>query len=214
MAQLQASRPAPRPSFRSPVSRALSLGGVAALHLAAIYAFVNALGVVSLPSIPNVLEVFTVAPQVEKSLPPPPPPPVVELPKPVEPVLPEVTVDLQQSAPTTAITVPPPGLAPAAPDAPPRVADTDVRAVASTHTIPLYPPLSRRLGETGKVSLTLTIGEDGSVVDAKVEHSSGSQRLDEAAEEWVKAHWRYQPAIRDGRLVQAMTTADVIFKLT
>lgn len=220
MAELQTLRPPPPPSFRTPRERAFGIGVAAVLHVGVIYVLVTSLGVVSLPSVPRVLEVFTVAPEEKNAaLPPPPPPPPVELPKPVT-VEPEVVIDLPQtSAPVNAITVPPPGpVAPApapiaAPPAP-QVADKAPTAIPNTHTIPAYPPLSRRLGETGTVRLTLVVGEDGRVVDAMVEKSSGSPRLDEAAEEWVKSHWRYHPAIKDGQPVKAQMQTDVVFKLT
>ncbi len=87
-------------------------------------------------------------------------------------------------------------------------------AIASTHTIPSYPPLDRRLGHEGKVRLKLTIDEQGSVNDAVVEQSSGFGGLDAAAIAWVKDHWRYQPATRDGKPVAATAQADVTFRLT
>jgi len=47
---------------------------------------------------------------------------------------------------------------------------------------PTYPPLSRRLGEEGESVFMLTISASGRVSQAVLEKSSGSSRLDEAAE--------------------------------
>lgn len=87
-------------------------------------------------------------------------------------------------------------------------------ALASTHTIPAYPALDRRLGHEGKVRLKLLIDANGAVTDAVVERSSGYDSLDAAAVAWVKAHWRYQPATQDGKAIAASSEADVTFRLT
>ena len=87
-------------------------------------------------------------------------------------------------------------------------------AIAWVHSRPDYPPLSRKLGEEGIVRLVISIDERGFVSEAHIIGSSGFPRLDEAAASWVKAHWRYQPAAKDGKPVPAKTTATVTFKLT
>ena len=46
---------------------------------------------------------------------------------------------------------------------------------------PLYPRLSRRLGEQGEVSLKISIGLDGRVAVASLARTSGHERLDESA---------------------------------
>jgi protein TonB len=88
------------------------------------------------------------------------------------------------------------------------------RVIADTHTIPNYPPLSVRLGQTGDVRLKLTIDERGAVVAATVEKSSGYDALDNAAVAWVIAHWRYEPATKDGKPFATTTDAQVTFRLT
>ncbi|MEY4711417.1 MAG: hypothetical protein RIS88_867 [Pseudomonadota bacterium] len=62
---------------------------------------------------------------------------------------------------------------------------------------PTYPPLSRRLGEQGKVVVRVLIGADGSPQKAQVHQSSGHDRLDQAALATVLA-WRYIPGKRAG----------------
>ncbi len=91
--------------------------------------------------------------------------------------------------------------------------DTAARGVMSTHTTPPYPSIEARLGHTGTVTLRLEISADGIVTNARVENSSGSDALDQAAVQWVIAHWRYQPAMHNGVAVPTTTEAMVKFDL-
>lgn len=92
-------------------------------------------------------------------------------------------------------------------------ADHGPVGLAATHTIPPYPPLQARLSNQGTVVLRLLIGADGTVADARILHSSGTEALDRAAQEWVIAHWRYQPAIHGGVAVQSAVNVTVKFDL-
>jgi TonB family protein len=92
-------------------------------------------------------------------------------------------------------------------------ADRGPMSLAATHTIPPYPALDLRLGNQGTVVLRLLIGTDGRVLDAKVVRTSGSESLDRAAQGWVMARWRYQPAIRGGVTVQGAVDVAVKFDL-
>jgi protein TonB len=69
------------------------------------------------------------------------------------------------------------------------------------------------LGEQGTLRLHLAIGTDGTVEAARIEVSSGHQRLDNAAVEWVKAHWRYEPALQGVKPIPSTATAEVTFRL-
>jgi protein TonB len=62
---------------------------------------------------------------------------------------------------------------------------------------PPYPASSKRLGETGKVSVNLLIGADGRVREVSLQHSSGHPRLDGAALQ-AAFYWRCQPVMHDG----------------
>jgi periplasmic protein TonB len=62
---------------------------------------------------------------------------------------------------------------------------------------PPYPPLSRRLGEQGKVVVRVFIETDGTASRAEVQQSSGFERLDRTAVETV-LRWRYVPGKRAG----------------
>ena len=62
---------------------------------------------------------------------------------------------------------------------------------------PPYPPLSKRLGEQGKVVVRALIGLDGTAQQAQIKQSSGFDRLDQSALATVQ-RWRYMPGKRAG----------------
>lgn len=149
------------------------------------------------------MEDIKVAVEKEKVQPklPPPPPPAVKLPPPV--VAPPPLFDIQSDAPaqTTITTSPPRPPAQVAPNTPPAPPPTKFEPIKSTITKPDYPELSLRLREQGTTNLTLTISIDGHVSDAVVSKSSGYTRLDDAAVQWVKTHWRFKPPTQEGKPV-------------
>ncbi len=77
---------------------------------------------------------------------------------------------------------------------------------------PAYPPLSRRLGEEGKLVLRVELDENGRVNVAHVVNSSGFKRLDEAAMVAVKT-WRCTPPQRNGQPVRAIALQPFNFVL-
>lgn len=77
---------------------------------------------------------------------------------------------------------------------------------------PAYPPLSRRLGEEGKLVLRVELDESGHVNLAQVVDSSGYKRLDEAAMDAVKT-WRCNPPMRSGQPVRAIALQPFNFVL-
>lgn len=79
---------------------------------------------------------------------------------------------------------------PAAPVIPPR---SD--AAHLSNPAPVYPAVSRRLREQGRVLFDVYILPDGTVGEIKLKRSSGFARLDDAALEAVR-QWRYVPAKR------------------
>jgi protein TonB len=85
--------------------------------------------------------------------------------------------------------------------------------IAATHTIPDYPMLLRRQGIEGKVTLKLNVLADGTVGKADVVASSGNAQLDETAQSWVVAHWRYKPATDKGKAVAGTASATIVFRL-
>ncbi len=77
---------------------------------------------------------------------------------------------------------------------------------------PPYPPLSRRMGEEGKVILRVVVTPRGSAESVEVKTSSGSTRLDEAAQKSVR-NWRFIPAKRGDTAIQSAVLVPIIFKL-
>jgi len=54
---------------------------------------------------------------------------------------------------------------------------------------------------------------DGTVGKADVVASSGNAQLDETAQSWVVAHWRYRPATDKGQAVAGSASATIVFRL-
>ncbi|MGR8997887.1 MAG: energy transducer TonB [Gammaproteobacteria bacterium] len=77
---------------------------------------------------------------------------------------------------------------------------------------PDYPLLSRRLGEQGLVLLRVQVTEDGTAGSVVVQTSSGSSRLDQAAQEAVKK-WRFVSAKRGEQPVSASVVVPVRFSI-
>ena len=63
---------------------------------------------------------------------------------------------------------------------------------------PVYPPLSKRLGEQGTVTVRVLIGTDGTAQQGEIQKSSGFDRLDQAALATV-LQWRFVPGKRAGK---------------
>ncbi len=92
-------------------------------------------------------------------------------------------------------------------------ATTELRPVKETRSLPPYPKESITLHEEGTVTLTVKIGTDGAVSQASVFKASGHSRLDVAAADYVKRHWRWYPPTKAGKPVAATTRVAVHFKL-
>ena len=220
MTELQYSTGAFRGSrartVNSPQQRLFGIVFAVAMEVGIVYALLVTLEFVEAPKLPSVLQIVNVPPPAKPT--DPPPPTQTFTPPPVEFVPPEVVLTYTPPTPATPITLPPPVLVPTpqrvepAP-MPPPVTLTPARSIASTHTIPEYPALSRRLREQGTLRLKILIDERGIVTQTTVVNSSGFQRLDEAAMNWVKAHWRYTPAMQGTKAVPSMADAIVEFRL-
>jgi len=77
---------------------------------------------------------------------------------------------------------------------------------------PVYPALSKRLGEEGTVLCHLYIGDDGRVVRVTLERSSGYPRLDQAALAALR-QWRFLAALERGISIPADFTHTVRFRI-
>jgi TonB family protein len=76
---------------------------------------------------------------------------------------------------------------------------------------PPYPSVARDAGISGTVVLNATIAKDGTISFLNV--VDGPPLLRQAALDTVKT-WRYKPYLVNGQPVEALTTINVIFKLT
>lgn len=73
---------------------------------------------------------------------------------------------------------------------------------------PVYPAISKRLGEQGQVIHSVLIGVDGLPISARLVKSSGFDRLDAAAYAAVMS-WRYVPGKRGGVVAQMSYNAPI-----
>jgi protein TonB len=85
----------------------------------------------------------------------------------------------------------------AAPPAPPKLELPSSDADYLNNPKPPYPPLSKRMGEQGRVVIRTLIGVDGTAQEASIFKSSGFDRLDQAALATARK-WRYVPGKRAG----------------
>jgi protein TonB len=148
---------------------------------------------------------------------PPPPPPKLATPPP--PFIPPPEVNIQmpmQQAPTISVAPSPTPPAPVAivPPPPPPVASVRTPPVvqAASCDKPEYPPAARRANETGTVLLSFLIDVTGKVVESKVERSSGSRRLDEAARSGLEL-CKFRPATVDGKPARAWARIEYVWTL-
>lgn len=78
---------------------------------------------------------------------------------------------------------------------------------------PAYPPLSRRLGEEGRVLLRVNVTSAGEPAVVDIAKSSGFARLDQAARKAV-LHWRFVPAKQGETAVGSWVEVPVQFSLS
>jgi len=115
---------------------------------------------------------------------------------------------LQQSAPARVSAA---SQAPAAPEAPaPPKTISGVEYLQPPR--PVYPPLSRRLGEQGKAILRVLIDIHGHAQAIELKQSSGFERLDEAARDAVR-HALFRPTLEDGKPVPVFALIPITFQL-
>ncbi|MDR3425999.1 energy transducer TonB [Silvimonas sp.] len=79
---------------------------------------------------------------------------------------------------------------------------------------PITPESARQRGEEGVVMLRIHVTAQGVADDVRVQQSSGSRRLDEAARTTVQQQWRFAPAERHGIKIAAETIQQIEFRLS
>jgi len=176
----------------------------------------------------------TIEQPVAKPIPVPPRPQPVAAPAPTPqpqtiPSKASTPTEVAQAAPVAPVSAPTTPTPPAptrveAPPAPPSPAPapvvtapskTDVSIPASysaSNQKPIYPNMSKRLGEQGTVVLRVLVKADGSAGEVEVKSSSNYPRLDQAAIDAVKT-WRFNPAKIDGKATDEWYQVPIPFKL-
>jgi periplasmic protein TonB len=193
---------------KSAANKATSLAIVIAIHIAGIAGLVAALSSGALIKQLQEIKATVDTQKTPPKAPPPPPPDLVKPPPPVA-IVPEFQVATAPPPPVTTV-------AKAPPPPPPKavVASSDpLRPVMRTHTLPPYPPISVRLNEQGTTLMEVHITTEGNVDDCKVAQTSSSERLDQAACEYVKSHWRWQPPTNQGTPTAVSTRVSVKWDL-
>jgi len=128
------------------------------------------------------------------------------------PELSEAEVIASPSPPVEVVELAVPEPAPVPAPTGPITLSTELSVTCPELTPPTYPPLSRRLGEEGKLVLRVELDESGHVNTASVVESSSYKRLDEAALAVVKT-WRCNPSLRNGQPVRAVALQPFNFVL-
>ena len=151
-----------------------------------------------------------------KPLPPPPKPVPVRKPPVIQP---QPVLAVASPAATSSFTVAPQPPAPppqpvVAPPAPAPVAVVAARFDADYlhNPKPVYPALSRRMSEEGKVLLKVRVSAQGTALDVVISKSSGFPRLDAAAVDAV-TRWRFVPARRGDEPVDSSVVVPITFAL-
>ncbi len=93
---------------------------------------------------------------------------------------------------------------------------TETNAIPLYHLIPkpAYPSRSRDLGEEGTVIITILIGTDGKVKEAKISKSSGFSLLDGSALATVKEKWQFKPGTRNGKPIESRVRVPIKFSIS
>lgn len=117
------------------------------------------------------------------------------------------TVEAPQVAAPTAVAPPAPAPVASAPLSSP-VVDADYL----DNPKPVYPALSRRLREEGRVVLRVFVEAAGSVGQVEVRSSSGFERLDKSAMAAV-AQWKFKPARQGADAVGAWVLVPIVFSV-
>ena len=145
------------------------------------------------------------------------PPKPVAVKRPVQP-RPAAAKPIPATAAAEPSSAPPTATAPlAAAPAKPAIAEPTLvaprfDAAYLNNPAPPYPPLSRRLGEQGRVMVRVFVEPGGAPAQVELRASSGHRRLDAAAVEAVR-RWRFVPARRGAEPVGAWVLVPISFNL-
>lgn len=201
----------PRPSS---TRRSSLLSIVIGLHVG-IFLLIMATKTVA----PQIMEMPMIVSLIHEEQPPAAKPLPVAKPQPVhkpapKTPAPKLETTISEAPAPSAPVAPPPEPAPPAPLTPaaPTVSQARFDADYLRNPPPPYPPLSRRMGEEGKVVLRVAVNPQGTADSVEIRSSSGSDRLDQAAQKTVR-NWKFIPAKRGDIAVQSWVLVPIIFKL-
>ena len=194
---------------QSASSRLTGLVVVIAIHVLAIMGLVTALASGQIMKQIQNIQATIDRQKTPPKAPPPPPPDEIKPPPPTA-IVPVINVAPEAPPPIVAKPPAPPPVQAAAPPPPP---PTELKPIARTHSLPPYPTISQRLGEQGTSTMEVSINTEGSVTECKITKSSGSERLDSAACDYVKSRWKWQPPTQLGKPVSANTLVSVKWDL-
>lgn len=215
---------------RRPWRHVPTVAGILAAHVAVGWALlqIDSVRKTVAEATPLMVDFITLTPPKPEIPPPPPPPPpkrIVEKPKPT-PLITAAPTPAPAPPPFVAEPAPPeppppvvavntpPEPAPPAPPAPPPPPKT-VAATAVQYLrppAPVYPAISRRLGESGRVVLRVLIDDKGLPRQIVVQQSSGHARLDNAALDAMKDA-RFKPYTENGVALPVWAPAPIAFDL-
>lgn len=189
---------------KDPASRAGGIVAVVLFHIVLGYALLNGLGKGVVEVIKGPLQTKI----IEEVKPPEPenkPPPPMKVATPPPAFIPPVDIQVSVQQTTNAISVtssakPTQNVVVAPPEPPKAVVRTPARIDKSGCRLPEYPSAAKRAEEQGTVVLLFLVGPDGKVKESKVQSSSGSARLDEAARNALSL-CRFTPGTVDGKAV-------------
>lgn len=161
-------------------------------------------------------------PEVERKppdVPPPEPPRVVEIPPPsMEPTPPAPQAITSPAPPSVVVAAAPPTAEPSRPPVsvapPPEQTESApvFNAAYLNNPSPIYPAVSRRMGEQGLVLLRVYVNARGDPNAVEIKSGCGHARLDQAAQEAVK-QWKFVPAKRGEQPVDAWVVVPIRFSL-
>ena len=161
----------------------------------------------------TVVDLIKEHPQEQQPVPPewqPKPEPVIQRvldqpsPIPVAPPQVETTIDSRATETSPTVTTTP---------GPVATLNREAGVAYGSAPPPIYPRVALKKGLQGTVVLRVLVSSSGSVLAVDIDQSSGHRDLDRAAQRQVASHWQFQPALQDGRAVEAWVRVPLVFKL-
>jgi protein TonB len=194
--------------------RSAALTTIVGLHA---FALLVAFGVANNPELAKPLQALTVrmldiAPTPPKVEPPKPPPPSPPRKAPVAPPPIMTAAPSVAAAPSFAVAPQPEPRPVEVRPAPPAIVAARFDADYLQNPKPVYPAMSRRQGEEGKVVLRVRVSAQGASLSVEIKQSCGYARLDEAARAAVEK-WRFVPARQGTEAVESSVLVPLNFTL-